>query len=76
MIWNYARIKITFLGIVGLIISYGCAINIFAIIDAFTPFEKITLLMLVFISIMISIVTIFHGIEPILPDLKIFEQKR
>jgi len=75
MIWNLIRIKATTFSIICLFIAVSCSLDIFRVIGVFTPFEKIVLCLLAFISLMIPMFGLYYGIEPITPDIRIFEPK-
>ncbi len=75
MNWNYARLKLTFVGIIGLFITSCYLVNISNAINMFTSFEWIVLLMLGCILLIVSMAILFYGIEPMTPEFKLFYEK-
>jgi hypothetical protein len=70
MKWNLSRIKVLFVGIIGVVFSFIYILNVETVLNYLTPFEQIVLLYLGIVTILPSLFFMFWGMEPIMPELK------
>jgi hypothetical protein len=72
---NFSRIKVLFLGAIGLLIGFYAFNIISPHFSTFTPYEIISLDITMLSELLISLFMIFWGIEPLTPNISRGEKK-
>jgi len=69
MSWNFSRIKIFVLGLMGSGMSIVSILRVVSIMPQFTMFERLMLCFSMCILLLISVFLVYWGLEPIMPDI-------